>query len=171
MPIACHFRHTITSDVWVFIFHDNSAEDRAWHIFDRLGSKIGLYVLFSCHSQLYVTNIFKSLCFFSLRNPNCFAELIMVFYHASADIQRPLRDAPWLGVTGCATPTGQVTGWKLNLLRKHVMGTNAFSLLCSKTVTVLYELQHLTHSVGLIIADQPKLSVVKSRYYSWNSAR
>lgn len=144
MPTACHSRHTITSDVWVFICHDNSAEDRAWHIFDRLGSKIGLYVLFFCHSQLYVTNIYKSLCFFFLCNPNGFAELIMVLYHASAGIQGLLRDAPWLGVTGCATPTGQVTCWKLNLLHKDMMGTNAFPLLCSETVTVLFVLQPLT---------------------------
>lgn len=152
MPIACHFRHTITSDVWVFICHDNSAEDAAWHIFDRLGSKIGLYVLFSCHSRLYVTNVYKSLCFFALCIPNCYAELIMVFYHASADIHRPLREAPWLGVTGCSTPTGQLTGCKLNLFRKDMMGTNAFPLLCSKAVTVAC----LTHSAGLITADRPE---------------
>lgn len=86
----------------------------------------------------------------------------MVFYRASADILRPLRDAPWLDVTGCATPTGQVTSWKLNLLRKDMMGTNAFPLSCSEAVTVLYVLQRLTHSVGLIIGDQPKLSAVKT---------
>lgn len=61
----------------------------------------------------------------------------MAFYYAYADIQRPLMDAPWLGVRGCAKPTGQVTGWKLNILQKAVMGINAFLLLCSSTVTVL----------------------------------
>lgn len=30
-------------------------------------------------------------------NPNCFAKLIVEFYHVCADIQRPLMDAPWLG--------------------------------------------------------------------------
>lgn len=86
----------------------------------------------------------------------------MVFYHASADIHRPLMDAPWLGITGCTKPTGQVAEWKLNILQKDVMGLNAFPLLCSETVTVPFELQRLTHSVGLIIGDQPELSVVKT---------
>ncbi len=46
------------------------------------------------------------------------------------------------------------------------MGINAFPLSCSETVTVLYELQRLTHSVGLIMGDQPELSVVKTCNYS-----
>lgn len=62
----------------------------------------------------------------------------MVFYYAYADILRPLMDAPWLGVRECTEPTGQVTGWKLNILQKDVMGINAFLLLCSRSVTVLY---------------------------------
>lgn len=90
----------------------------------------------------------------------------MVFYHASADIQRPLMNAPWLGVTGCTKPAGQVTGWKLNLLQEDGMGINVFPLLCSEVVTVLYELQRLTHLVSLIMGDQPESSVVKTCNYS-----
>ena len=90
----------------------------------------------------------------------------MVFYHVSADIQGPLMDAPWFRVTGCTKPTGQVTGWKLSILQQDVMGINAFPLLCSEPVTALYELQCLTDSVGLIMGDQPKLSVVKTCNYS-----
>lgn len=165
MPLPCHSRHTITSDVWVFIYHDNRAEDRAWHIFDRLGSKIGLYVLFSCHSQLYVTNIYKSQCCFFLRNPNCFAELIMVFYHASADIQRTLIDP--LGVTGCTKPNGQSTGWKLNLFPTGYDGDKCISPV---VVIVVYKLQRLTYLVGLIMGDQPKLCIEKTCNYSWKSS-
>lgn len=86
----------------------------------------------------------------------------MVIYHASADIHRPLMDTPWLGITGCTKPIGQVTGWKLNILQKDVMGLNAFPLMCSGTVTVQLELQRLTHLVGLIMGDQPEFSVAKT---------
>lgn len=67
---------------------------------------------------------------------NCFAKLIVVFYHVCADIQRPLLDAPWFGVTGCTTFAGQITGWKLNTLQQDVMGINVFPALFSATVTV-----------------------------------
>lgn len=90
----------------------------------------------------------------------------MVFYHVSADNQRPLMNAPWLVVTGRTKPTGQATGWKLNLFQKDAMEINAFPQLCCKTVTLLYEMQrHL-----LIVRNQPELSVVKICSYSGKSS-
>lgn len=41
----------------------------------------------------------------------------MAFYHASADIHRPLMDAPCRGAKGLTTPTGQVTHLELNIFQ------------------------------------------------------
>lgn len=89
----------------------------------------------------------------------------MAFYHASADIQRPLMDGPCRGAKGLTTPTGQVTHLELNIFQQDVVGINVYYLLCSKTVTVLYELKWLMHSAGLIMGDQLELSVVKTCNY------
>lgn len=83
----------------------------------------------------------------------------MAFYHASADIHRPLMDAPCRGAKGLTTPTGQVTHLELNIFQQDVVGINVFYLLCSKTVTVLYKLKCLMHYAGLIMGDQPELSL------------
>lgn len=74
-------------------------------------------------------------------------------------------DGPCRGAKGLTTPTGQVTHLELNIFQQDVVGINVYYLLCSKTVTVLYELKWLMHSAGLIMGDQLELSVVKTCNY------